>query len=176
MNEADYQKLQETGWKRPLSPEEEARLRAWLDQHPEARMDWEAELELTRMLHQLPDAPLSSNFTAQVMRAVERESAAPQARAMRWQLRPAWFRSWASGAAIGTLVAVFAATSFWSHHLQRKAKELSQVANAAPGMEIVGTMSVLPLGAYEDFEAIRHLTYVPSQEVSADLELLAALQ
>src|SRR6185295_5062007 len=59
---------------RPLTAQVEARLRAHLAANPQAQLVWEEEAGLTRWLNRLPDAPFASNFTARVMRAVERES------------------------------------------------------------------------------------------------------
>src|SRR6266436_5449915 len=87
MNESIYSKLLETSWRRPLTPEEEARLHAYFAEHPEARSQWEEEAILSRQLSQLPDAPLSSNFTALVMQAMDAETAPPHP----VPLRRGWF-------------------------------------------------------------------------------------
>ena len=49
--------------------------RAHLAAHPEAQADWEAEAGLNDALGRLPDVAVSSNFTARVLQAVEREIA-----------------------------------------------------------------------------------------------------
>ena len=73
MNEAEYQELQEAGWRRRLTPAEEARIQAWLAAQPERRAEWEAEAGLNQWLGQLPDVPVASNFTARVMQKLDRE-------------------------------------------------------------------------------------------------------
>src|SRR5262249_40432154 len=84
MNEPRYHQLLEAAWRRRLTATEEAELRAWLAAHPELRADWETETALNEHLVQLPDAPVSTNFTARVLQAVERESAGVQRPASRW--------------------------------------------------------------------------------------------
>ena len=37
-----YQRLRETGWRRPLTAAEQAELRAWLAAHPEQQADAES--------------------------------------------------------------------------------------------------------------------------------------
>ena len=64
---------EELSWRRKLSPEQDAELRAWLAAHPEARADWEEEAALTAGLERLADVPVASNFTARVLQVVERE-------------------------------------------------------------------------------------------------------
>ena len=39
MNEAKYQELVEAGWRRRLTPAEQAHLRAWVSEHPERRTE-----------------------------------------------------------------------------------------------------------------------------------------
>src|SRR5262245_52089399 len=80
MNESEYQALMEASWRRPLTDEEQARLDAWLRTHPAAHNEWEAEMALNRLLEQLPEAPVASNFTARVLQALDRESAALERR------------------------------------------------------------------------------------------------
>lgn len=69
-----YQKLREISWRRRLTDAEQSELRAWLAVHPEAQAEAEAEDLLNAALAKLPDAPVPSNFTAGVLRAIEREA------------------------------------------------------------------------------------------------------
>src|SRR3954465_6935027 len=100
-------RLREISWRRKLTPAEEGELRAWLAAHPEARAAWAAERELNEFLAGMPEAPVSSNFTARVLHAVEREAAAEARR-----LNPKW--SWRSFlpktavAAVALMAGVFA--------------------------------------------------------------------
>ena len=101
MNESEFQALIETSWRRPLTPDEQTRLDAWLATRPEARAAWETECGLNQVLSQLPDAPVASNFTSQVLLAVERETAPKERRpslldwAAQWFRRPAPRVAWA---------------------------------------------------------------------------------
>src|SRR5512140_3011737 len=86
--------FRELSWRRKLSSDEAAELRAWLATHPEARDDCEAEAGLSEALDRLPNVPLASNFTARVLQAVEREAGAPRPRAHPdWQ-QPGWWMKW----------------------------------------------------------------------------------
>ena len=73
MNDAAFNQLLDTALRRKLTAEEEARVQACLARDPRARAVWEEEMALSRLLKGLPDAPLASNFTAQVLQAVERD-------------------------------------------------------------------------------------------------------
>lgn len=75
MNDPVFQSLLEASWRGKLSPDDQARLRAWLAAHPEFEGEWRAEAALNDILHRLPEAPMSSNFTSRVMQAVAAEDA-----------------------------------------------------------------------------------------------------
>ena len=157
-------KLIEARWQRQLTPAEEAELRAWLAAHPEARADWEADAALSRALDRLPDAPVSSNFTARVLQAVERENAAtqraPQSRKS-WSWR--WFLPRAALGAVFLVMSVMAVREARFERTQRYARSLKTVSAVAalPGPDIL-----------KDFDAIEQL----STTRPPDLELLALLQ
>lgn len=163
MNESEYKALIEQSWRRPLTADEETRLDAWLTAHPQQQADWELEVAVNDLLARLPNAPLASNFTSQVLGAVERDLAA-QARQMsllervkRWFRNPAPRLAWALG-----LVAVgwFGIHQHQTNMRSDMAKGLSVMANVAS----LSNPSVL-----EDFEAIRRL------DTSEDEELYAVL-
>src|SRR5258708_2857930 len=102
MSEKEFNELLEESWTRALRPEERARLRLTAS-GDNARMErLEAEESLDELVSALPDAPVSSNFTARVMAAVEREER-KQARPNNWMLwcfRGGWIRRVAFGAAV----------------------------------------------------------------------------
>lgn len=163
MNEFEYNALIEQSWRRPLTADEQTRLDAWLTTHPQQQADWELEVTVNDLLTQLPNAPLASNFTSQVMRAVERDLAA-QARQMsllgrvkRWLRNPAPRLAWALG-----LVAVgwFGFHQHQSNMRSDMAKGLSVMANVAS----LSNPSML-----EDFEAIRRLNTSEDEELYAVL-------
>ncbi|MGH7972242.1 MAG: hypothetical protein ACREIC_26315, partial [Limisphaerales bacterium] len=86
--------FRELNWRRKLTAAEEARLRSWFAEHPEARADWEAEAALSDALARLPDAPVASNFTARVMQTAELELAhdarPPKSGMSIWRLWTRW--------------------------------------------------------------------------------------
>src|SRR5258707_9900894 len=92
-NDPLFIKFRELSWRRKLTPAEQTELRNWLAAHVEAQADWEAEAGLSDALDQLPDAPVPSNFTANVLQAIQRETAA-EARARQtafpWWRRLPW--------------------------------------------------------------------------------------
>src|SRR5580765_6440695 len=107
MNDSEYNELRAASWRRKLSPEEELQAQEYWAAHPEAQADWEEDVALTRQLHDLPDAPLSSNFTSLVLRAIDAEERVSQnesrpALSPRWQ---DWLRRFAPRMALGVLVA-----------------------------------------------------------------------
>jgi len=165
MNEREYNEVRESSWRRRPTAAEQVELRRYLAEHPEAKAAWEAEAALTRMLGQLPNAPLASNFTAQILQAVGREVAATH-QPSAWDILAVWFRrlgprlAWSVG-----LLAV--ALLVWQQHgaTQRErvvagAASVLQ-ASALPGPEML-----------QDFDAIHQLSQLPP---STDLELLSAL-
>ena len=166
MNDDLYNDLLEASWQRKLTAEEEAQLRGWLAAHPEKQPDWEEELALNQQLERLPNAPLASNFTAQVLgkldlelRREEREAARPGKRA--------WWRGLVPRFASVLLLGLLAGTGivqYREHQREEMADGLEHVAPIA---------SVLQPDVLQNFDAIHHLGHVPAV---SDEELLAALQ
>ena len=92
MNESEFQQLARQH--RPLTAAEQTRVAAHLAAHPEAQVEWETEQSLNQLLDRVPDAQVPSNFTAQVLAAVDREAAAATRRArplVDWRL---WTQRW----------------------------------------------------------------------------------
>jgi hypothetical protein len=174
MNDTVYQKLLEASWRRPLTPEEQARLQALLQAHPGLRADWETETALSQALGRLPEPALASNFTARVLRAAEAEQA-------RRQLRPAlavWWEDWARAlvpkaawAAVALLLTATAIQQYRSLNRSLLARDLAKI----PAVAALPRPEVL-----QDFEAIQQLRRVPavvrSSSAISDEDLLAALQ
>ena len=166
MNELEYQALMEASWRRPLTDEEQACLDAWLRAHPAAQNEWEAEASLNRLLEQLPEAPVASNFTARVLQAVERESAATGRRESvldrfrRWFWRPAPRLAWAL---------VVAGLLGFAYH-EHRSNVTSQVAKGLSVMANVATLS--DPAVLQDFEAIQRMAKSAPDE---DEELYAVL-
>lgn len=165
-NDPLYHRLLESHWRGTLSEAEQAELQEWLAAHPEAQAAWEEDLSLNEGLARLPDVPLSSNFTARVLQAVDLEKAAEgRSRAGRrfgWRLRLAWFVRAGSAA----LVLVTGWVAF--HHSQ-----VVERRNLAGSLAVVANVSSMPSPRIlEDFDAIRVLGATPPP----DEELLTLLQ
>jgi hypothetical protein len=169
MNELEYNRLREISWRRKLSAEEEITLQSYLLAHPDLQADWDDDLALSHALDRLPNAPLPSNFTAQVMLALDLEVAAEerkmrQNRDWRW-----WLHQFLPKAALGLLtvsLGVLGMTQYRNHlreEMMHKTAEFSKVAGVLPEAEM-----------WQDFEAIRRLN--TSTPAASDDELLAALK
>ena len=164
---ARYHQLRETSWRRKLTEAEQAELHVHLAAHPEAQTDWEAEAALTEGLGRLQDVPVTSNFTARVLQAVEREVAArSRSRRARWDF---WWQSlsWAPKAATAVLVVGLVSLAYHRHQVATRVE-------LAESLVAVADVKSLPAHAeiLKDFEAIRRLSQTPP----ADEELLALLQ
>jgi len=166
-DDATYQRLRETGWRRKLAETEAAALRAWLAAHPEARQDWETEAQLNRVLEELKDVPVASNFTARVLSrlgGMEREAAGTTHRAPAWRL---WrMLGWVPKAA---LVALLVGVGLFAHHHHKAVTRLELAQSVA----VLADVKTLPSPeALADFETVRRLGQTPP----ADEELLALLE
>jgi hypothetical protein len=144
----------ESLWRRKLSEAERNALRGQPDAELEAR--------LTDALTKIPDAPVSSNFTARVLDAIELEEKRIARTGWHWNWQRLFPRI-----AVATAVLLFAGISIQRYetnsHRAALAKEVAAVAASQP----------LPsVDALENLDAIQHM----SQSSRADTDLLAALQ
>ena len=120
------------------------------------------DARLTEALSRLPDVPLSSNFTARVMQAIDLE----ESRAGRpWLLRWNW-HILMPRVAMATAAVVLAAVGFHQYELT------SQRHQIAASMAMVAGQPAPSVEALKNFDAIERM----SQPVRADDELLALLQ
>jgi hypothetical protein len=167
MSERDDNELRELGWRRKLAPAEQALLQRHRAQRPEAQAEWEAEAALTHLLDRLPDVPLASNFTAQVLHAVERESLEPVSRGGIWEAARARLSpllphlAWS----VGLIAAILLV---WQRY------EVAQHERMLAGVASVLQAATLPepQDVMQDFEVIQQLDQLPP---ARDLELLTAL-
>ena len=159
MNDAEFQNLKETSWRRKLTVQEEAALKSFLDSHFDQRLQWEEESGLNQLLGRLPDAPVSTNFTSRVLRAVERETARTS------QSEKGIFHwlkfNWVPRIAVATLLLCGGFISLQQYKRNQIAHAVAAVSNAA----------TVPPQWLQDFDAINRLSQPP-----VDNELLAALQ
>jgi len=155
----------ELAWRRKLNASEEAQLRSWLATHPEAQAHYEAETALNEALDSLPNAPLASNFTARVLRAVESENVRVEqirgpgiffSGALRWLPRTA-------------MAALTIAVGLLSYQHFREAHRVQMARDAVVASEVASLANPKIL---EDFEVIRAMSRAPT----ADEELLKLLQ
>ena len=168
MNEAEFRKLLEISWQRPLSPAEQARLETWLNTRPEARAFWEEELALAHLLQQLPDVPISSNFTARLLQVLQREAAVPRRGVLSRLFRPAWPGRWVPRLAGTTALLAAVLAGVYLYQQQHRTKLVHDV-------KVVSNLAALPHPEYlGEIETIQQLPIVLVEYV--DLELLAALE
>jgi anti-sigma factor RsiW len=167
MNESEYQALIEASWRRSLTDDEQARLDAWLRTHPEAHNEWEAESALNRLLDQLPDAPVASNFTAGILRAMERETAVAARRESVFSRVKQWF--WRPAPRVAWALLVVGLLGFGYHQHQTNVR-----GEMAKGLSVLANVATLSDPAVlQDFEAIERLG---KSAPGVDDELYALLQ
>ena len=169
MNEVRNDELIQLSMRRELAPEEWSRLEAFFAAHPEARARWEEERALSRAVRSLPDVPISSNFTAQVLQTIEAE----QNRAVRRPAPHPWLARFLPRLGLGALaasVAFFSAQRWFQGATHEKlARDISLAAMdlaTVPNPEVV----------LQDFDAIRELGQMSAVSVNSDDELLRLLQ
>ena len=164
MNDPVYQRLREISWRRKLTDTEQAELRAWLAAHPETRAEAELEFALSGALAKLPDAPVSSNFTARVLQDIEREAMQPGRRPRHW----AWvWRVLVPRAAVALLVV---GVGVFGYERYRAAARLAAIKKSL--MAVSEVRSLPSPEALEHFDEIRRMSSSPA----ADKELLALMQ
>jgi anti-sigma factor RsiW len=168
MNDAMFEELLALRHKRPLTPDEQARLDQWLAAHPADRARWHTEAALARALGRLSGPPAASNFMARVWQDIEAaERQAESARPPRWSFWPGLRLPGLE--TVFSVLAVLFLFGIGSHYRHATRREPTQVAR---GIERVTAFAGVPsVALLKDFEAIRRLN-----SVSADVELLAALE
>jgi anti-sigma factor RsiW len=173
MNDDGYNELLEASWRRKLTVEEERQLQSWLAADPARQADWEEETVLTQQLERLPDAPMASNFTAQVLgkldlelRREEREADGVTFRSGSATSLPWWRRLLPRFAAV-LLLGLLGGTAL----VQYREYQRNQVAYGV--MQVAPVASVLQPDVLQNFDAIQQLGQV---HLVSDDELVAALQ
>jgi len=163
MRDDNYNRFNELNWRRRLNPAERAELQAFLAAHPEAAGQWRADEALSRALEQLPQAPVSSNFTSRVLAAAQR---APTPARNRTFGAPWFLRGWAPRLAAGLAMVGVGFFSFHAYdHVQREraGRQLATASRLA---------SLPPIEWLNDFDTIQRLDRVKV----ADDDLLSALE
>jgi hypothetical protein len=164
MQDEHYQRIMEAGWRRPLSSDEEADLQKFLAAHPEARQAWGEDAALNRLLQRWPVPPVSSNFTARLMQAVQK---APVRRSWRdWFELAQWLpEGRAARVAMCSLIVCLGLVSFHESQVIHRARTARQLA----GVSRVAALP--PMEWLKDFDTINGINKVKV----ADDDLLAAL-
>lgn len=167
MNESLYHQLREISWRRKLTPEEETRLQGWLAAHPDKQAEWDLEHSLSEQLRHLSNAPLSSNFTSQVMQALDAELAKQERDGQGGRTWLQWLHKLAPRLAPVSLALVVAVTAFVYH---QRTKDERQHERMVEVVTAVFPADVVSPEVFQDFEAISKLP------PATDEDLLAALQ
>lgn len=166
MKDSDYNQLREISWRRRLTQAEQDQARNYLAAHPEIAEDWELEAGLNRVLEELPEAAVPSNFTARVLQAATRETAAPaRAHSRAWMLWRSF--GWVPRMAVTALVLGVSGLSYHQYQIKSRtamAQDVAQFSNV-----VLGSNPEL----MEDFDSIRRLS---ETQPKADPELLALMQ
>ncbi len=164
MTDSEYISLREAAWRRTLTPDEKARLQSYLLVHAEAQEDWDQETALNQALLNLPDVPVSSNFTARVLQAIDLDELRT-GRDERSQGLLARLRLWLPRFAVAGLVIGLGGLGYQRYHLHtlsEKAVSVKLVATTLPDVQM-----------WQDFDAIAKL----GQSTASDDKLLwAALE
>ena len=167
MNDDLYNALLAASWQRKLTAEEEAQLRGWFAAHPEKQAEWEEELALNQQLERLPNAPLASNFTAQVLGKLDLELSREEREASLPGKFTSWWRGLVPRFASVLLLGLLAGTAVVQYRERQREEMAEDVMLVAP------VASVLQPEVLQNFDAIHRLGHVPTV---SDEELLAALQ
>ena len=156
-------RIREIGWRQQLTDAEQAEIKRHLAANPEGGEAWETELELTRLLDKLPEAPpVSSNFTSLVLQAIQADARATE-RARKSTL---WnWHSWIPRIAVACVALSIGLLALRQHEARSRevlAQRVATVAQAVPDAELV-----------KDFSMIARLADQPPK---ADTDLLALMQ
>lgn len=163
MNNAMFEELLALRHKRPLTPDERARLDGWLADHPADRALWLEEAALSTALRHLPQPPVPSNFMARVWQDIEAAERKAMTAETGWR---GWFRWPSLAQQFALAVLLLAAVMVFQG---RRARSPVQVARS---IEQVATFARVPSVEFlKDFEAISRLN-----QAAADVELLAAFE
>lgn len=175
MNRDEQFELLLAAAKGELSPDQKAVFEQLLARDSAFRESWEQERALHETLAALPNAPMSSNFTARVLEAVDLHDKARRREARRFVN---WVWSWPTRlAAVG--VACLALVLGLQHNNQKRRADLATALNALSDVTTVlapNDENPSEGAAFlRDFDTIARLSNMP-EEQELDLELLVALQ
>jgi anti-sigma factor RsiW len=168
MNESNYRDLVQASWRRRLTPDEETQLGAYLAIHPEKQAEWDVECALNDSLRDLKEIPLSSNFTAQVLLAMDRETTqvAEQPIVLRWRSVLRRYMPRFAGAALIVGFSYFGLVQYQAYNQRQVARgmvrTIGEVASVLPSPDVL-----------QDFDSINQLRDTAK---TSDQDLLAILE
>jgi anti-sigma factor RsiW len=168
MTPQEFQRLKDKAREDRLTAEERAAFRAHLLAHPQAQTDWEEEQDLDRLINELPDVPVSSNFTARVLAAAQREATAASGSQAITTNAGSWWR-WFLRPQAAFVAAALIAVGLLAYRQQRALKHAEMAESLA---KFADTTALPDVEALKNFEAILRLSQMP---VSPDDELLRKL-
>lgn len=174
MSKNDYEKLKELALKGLLDEESERRLRMYIESDPSCAIpDLEKEILLGKLLRNLPQATVPSNFTARVMAEIERIEvepvvASPEPTLLDWLLYRFVYK-------IGAFAVVIALLGFcyFSYTASRNAKLANKISDLSGIALLEDKESKIAVEIFRDFDVIQNLN---QQSAFVDTELLAALK
>ena len=167
MTEQEFNELREISWRRPLDAAEDARIRAYLALNPAAQRDWELDAELTQLLEQVPNVPLPSNFTYQVLAALDRETTPLPSQAATGASWPRWLQN-----AVPRLAGALALVSVLGLLAYQRYKTDQQEQLTQALLQVTHANGLNQPGIFQDFDVIQRLGKVPQP---ADEELWMVL-
>jgi hypothetical protein len=155
--------------RRELTAAEQQNFERILRQDGEFRAEWEIEQSLEKALDNLPNAPVSSNFTSLVLQAALREEPREAVTGRNWfQMAYAKLAAGLAFVAVVSLVLVQNRESAKRQDLAQTVNAFHQVASAVTADQNP------PTEVFQNFEAIQRLSLPAESEL--DMELLVALQ
>jgi hypothetical protein len=175
MNEVEFNELLEIATRRPLTAEERGRLESCCARDPALQEVRDEEMGLNRLIGGLSEAPLASNFTRQVLEAVERE---PRTRS-RGSGRRRWFGlpgpAW-QAAAVG-VVLLAASLGYGQYRAVERHKIALALSEVGPSLDVPSEAVALgPDEMWKNFDAIKRLGPAkppPDEELLSVLNELA---
>ncbi len=179
MNHDAIHDLRDALLRRALTAEEQRRLEAWLNRHPDEAAAWNEDdalaLALRRQRLNTPAVPES--FTAQVMTEIRRDHAPapapspalePEPVRTLGSASPGWWNLWTRWVSLAAAALVlFSAIGLWDRHHARADAEFARQVSA------LRFIADLPAGLLQDYDAIQRFG---ESAPPVDYELLAALQ
>jgi anti-sigma factor RsiW len=150
-----------------LTEEDRATFEQLLSRDPAFRADWASERALDRAISTLPNAPLSSNFTARVLQlaSLPEAPAAPARARVRWPIL-----RWTGAMAAILVLALTAAR----HQHTTAQRQLAENVNIFREVASVISPELPPTEVFANFDSIQRLSIPAESEM--DMELLLALQ